>query len=189
MIGVIVPSRQDHLQLDPLHEARSVRSHDGIPLQEGSDQQITEIAAVVRKGQIVARIDIEAGDRQHEVQTPFAAQQQFLVGRIEQLRQTDVDIHLGLFESANGRQTQIVAVGILETALAVDLEVLLGIPTWTGRRSTIEEAGEAEIHGRQVIGRYHGGRGQRQGGGQGFQSGQAHRKPLVVVLGIERAER
>ena len=66
--------------------------------------------------------------------------------------------------------------------LTVDLEVLLGIPARTGRRSAIEEAGEAEIDGRKIIGRHDGGCGQRQSDGQGFQSRKAHRKPLVILV-------
>ena len=76
LVAVIVAGGEDHLQFDPLHEARAVRAHDRIPLQEGADKNITEPGAVgLRKAEGVGYtvVQVRIDHWYDEVHTPLAA--------------------------------------------------------------------------------------------------------------------
>jgi len=85
VVLVILACGQDHGELYPVHELGAIGAHDGVPLQVRADQEITEAGAVGLECQAVVRGEVDAGKRQHEIDTPFTAPQQLGIGLVEHL--------------------------------------------------------------------------------------------------------
>src|SRR5690606_1311984 len=81
----VAAGREEHLQLDPVHEKRARIAHDWSPLDVRADQQVTEAAAVLGQ-RAAALLKVEADERHDYIDAPFAAEQ-ILIGLVDQLGQ------------------------------------------------------------------------------------------------------
>lgn len=102
--------------------------------------------------QVILRIYVQARVGQHEVHAPLAAEQEWLIGLIDELGQPNVRVDLRLLETSPSGKKQVIAAGVLESAVAIDLNLPLDVPAGPRGRRPIQKAGEAKVSRRQVIG-------------------------------------
>lgn len=150
LVVVVLAGGEDHLQFDPVHENGPLLPHDGVPLEEGTDQEVSETAPVVFHGDGKAEIQVQGHVGDDDVQPPFASEKDGLVRLVDELGEADPCIEL--FVGGRGQQSVTVFVG--EFFRPVILNVLGKVESRTRGRTAVQEARKPQVQGRKVIGQY-----------------------------------
>jgi hypothetical protein len=110
----------------------------------GSDQDVADARPAIAQHRNPVGIHVDGYDGNDHVDSPLATEEHRLVRLVEELAETDPQVQIA-------EQRDLVAAFVLELAGREVLDVLLEVESGTGWWRTIEEAGEAEIHGWQRL--------------------------------------